>query len=294
MQLKRVCIWCFFSISIVLICIYYSLKSPLEFSLNNISSKHTYNMRWDMGNPSKEQEKILDQVSSQRFRYLGCSKKCYEFLSEDGLFVIKFFKQQQMKTQLFLNFFILPHELKLMREEIIARRTLERNRLFSSCQIAYERLPLQTNCIYLHLNPTTTLNRTLLIQASSGKFYTLKMDKVDFIIQRHADNILVHIMNLVTLKKENQAKEAISSVVDLIISAAMEGISSLNKKQKPLFGFSDNKAIYCSIENFQTSAPRHPNKQELIETTLELHNWLKRHYPELANHLQQEIEKKSL
>lgn len=294
MKLKKIFICSFFSFIIALICIYNSFKCPLEFSLKKITSKHTYNTRWDMGPPSKEQEKVLDQVCSQRFRFLRSTKKCYEFLSEDGIFVIKFFKQQQMKTQLFLNLFILPHELKLMREEIIARRTLERNRLFSSFQIAYERLPIQTNTLYLHLNPTTTLNRTLSIQASCGRSFIIEMDKAEFLIQKHADNILVHIMNLITLKKEKEAKTALSSLIDLIISCAAEGIDSLDKKQYPFFGFSDDKIIYCDIENFKSSASRFPDQQELYDATLDLYKCLTRHSPELANHLQKEIQKKTL
>lgn len=293
MQLKRIVTWSVLPIAITLFCIYHSQQPSLKFSLKKITSLHSYNTRWDLGNPSKEQEKILDDVSSQLFRYLGCTKNSYEFLSENGIFLIKFFKQKKMKTQLFLNFFMLPHELKLMREEIIARRTLERNRLFSSYLIACERLPLQTNTLYLHLNPTKMLNRTLSIKAPFGKFYTLEMDKVEFLIQKQSDNILIHITNLMAEGQEKESKEALSAVLDLIIFCAVEGIDFLDKKQKPLFGFSNHKPIYCNIGNFQPSVSRHPTAQELYNATLELRVWLKRHYPQLANHMQNEIKNKT-
>ena len=83
-------------------------------------------------------------------------------------------------------------------------------------------------------------------------------------------------------------------MIDLIISCAGQGIDSLDKKQYPFFGFSDGKIIYCDIENFKSSPSRFPDQQELYDATVDLYKCLTRHSPELANHLQKEIQKKTL
>ena len=74
------------------------IKRTKGFCLKKIVSYHEYHPKWDIGPLTSEQESLLNEISSQTFRYLGSGKECYAFESEDGKLVLKFFKQKQTGT----------------------------------------------------------------------------------------------------------------------------------------------------------------------------------------------------
>ena len=58
------------------------------FSVALIHSGLTFNPAWETAPASPE----LDPIFSQKFHYLGCGGQSFAFVSDDGQYVIKFFK----------------------------------------------------------------------------------------------------------------------------------------------------------------------------------------------------------
>ena len=269
------------------------VKRTKGFSVKKILSHHTYSPRWDFGNPTPEQTKLLDQISSEPFTLLGSGKECYAFVNESGTIVVKFFKQKHMCTQSILNYIPLAQHLKMLHQETITRRTHHRNRIFSSYQIAYEHLPFQTGILYLHLNKTTNLKRPILIIEPSGKKHTLELDNMEFLVQRRALPIFDIINILIQQNKVEIAKAAITSILNLITVRQNLGIGDDDINCERNLGLIDHQAVQIDIGEFFLTLPSSPTQSDFTNATNGLRLFLESHYPSLATYLKSEIDQKS-
>ncbi len=283
-----------FSFSLLLVLLVFTIATttyrPKGFTLQKILSKHPYNSRWDFGQPTEEQEALLDQVASQTFRYLGSGAECYAFLSEDGQIVIKLFKQKHMKTQIPFAGCPMPYEYKLMRDELISRRSAKRMKCFGSYQIAYERIKKYTGVLFLHLNHTTNINRSIRLITPKGKPYILDMDKLEFLIQKRADSVYIHIMELMDSGKVEEAKDAITSILDLLVNRSLSGVGDSDTDCEKNIGFINGEPVHIDVGEFYSMKPCFPSYQTFSAMTKDLRLWLNSHYPELIPHLDHAIE----
>jgi len=240
-----------------------------------------------------QQLQLLDQISGQPFHYLGSGKECYAFVSEDQQYVIKFFKQKHMRTQSLLDHFPLPYAIKRIRNETISKRSLLRNKIFSSYTIAYQNFSDETGLLFLHLNPTKTLNRSIDITTRDGKKHTLDMDKMEFLIQKRANLIFSQIDAFMNTNQIKEAKLAIGSILDLIIIRNQKGIGDDDINCERNLGLIGERAIQIDIGEFSLIPARYPPAEEFRCATYDLHKWLKNHHPTLADYLEKQIQKRS-
>ena len=59
-----------------------------------ISSNRQPNPAWDVHVLTDEEHRELDGALAQQYHYLACGNQAFAFLSEDGRYVLKFFKQK--------------------------------------------------------------------------------------------------------------------------------------------------------------------------------------------------------
>src|SRR3989304_3794415 len=60
-------------------------------------------VRWHFPAPSEEERIELKKTLSQPFTFLSKGNECYAFVSEDGQYVLKFFKHQIFSHYVFLQ-----------------------------------------------------------------------------------------------------------------------------------------------------------------------------------------------
>lgn len=75
------------------------------FTVGNITYALPYDSRWDIRDLNLAESKHLDYILSQNFKYLGKGCQSYVFASEDGQYVLKFFKFQRFRQREWLNHF---------------------------------------------------------------------------------------------------------------------------------------------------------------------------------------------
>ena len=271
---------------VILILVYLNcIKKPHGFSYQKIHSDYGYNARWDFGPPSQTQEKLLDELSCQSFTLLGSGKKCYAFVSVDGTTVIKFFKQKHLKNSYFLHRPPIPKPIQPFRNEILNKHNLKRHALYQSYQIAYERIFDQTGVLYLHLTKTKGLNRTIHLKTPHGKQLTLKLDNIEFLIQKRAFSILD------TMKQyPEKRKEIIVSIVDLIVQIAQKGIKTQMINCEEDLGFLEGKVIQIGGGKFYPSIRKPLTKEELQKQTLPIKKFLEKTDPNLLPYLEAQIQ----
>ena len=286
----------FFLLSFLIIAFFFTyfafLKRTKGFCLKKISSHHSYHPHWDTGPLTQVQQQILDQLTSNPCTYLSSGKECYVFESHDKKLVIKFFKQNHMKTKSFLtpieNF--LPPFLKIREQEKRWRHTYLRHKTFSSYWIAYHHLFDKTGVVYLHLNPTSYLNKNIKLILPNGQEKTLSLDTFEFLLQKRAQSVFDHLHAFLEKHEIQKAKEGICSILDLIIDLKIRGIENDDGNCRANLGFIDNQAILIDIGELHLRPPTYPKLEEFKRVTSDLSEFLQQNCPELLPFLKQQID----
>ena len=272
-----------FLISILLFAlIMVGCSRPKGFTKEKILSKHAYNAQWNTFPMHQEEAKQIQSILKQRFAYLSSGNHCYVFESEDHNYVIKFFKQNHMRTHSLCNYLppFIRHLLK--REEKNKRRQKERETSFTSYKIAYEYLKEETGVLYLHLNKTTHLRQTLKLIDQHNHFITLEADKMEFLIQKKALVGYKQIAIFLENKQEHEAFKAIESLLQIMIKRHRHGLFDCDLQIFKNFGFIGTQAIEIDVGEFQidpTQALSYKIIENLSETAQQIIEWVKQNYP---------------
>lgn len=262
------------------------------FSIGNISSDFAYNSRWQTSSLKKEEQAELDKVFSQAFYYMGKGCQSYVFLSEDGTYIIKFFKYQRFRTQPWLELFsFIPavHEYQLIKS---AKKINKLEGVFQSYKIAFEHLKPQSQLVYVHLNKSDHLNRKLVIYDKMGLKHELELDRFEFFVQRKATMLCPYIQDLMNQGREEEAKILLSRLIHLVVSEYQQGIADNDHALMQNTGVYNGAPIHVDIGQFVVNnQARNPSiyKQELFSKTYLLRAWLKEHYPQLLEDFETQL-----
>ncbi len=261
-----------------------TIKRTKGFSYKKIHSRYAYDSRWDFGPPNEKQRALLEKVTKKPFTLLGSGKECYAFVSADGETVIKFFKQKHMKTHYLLNYFPLSREIKMVRNEMLNRHKALRNKLYQSYQIAYQKLSEETSVLYLHLTKTKHLKLPIHLEYGGGKRLTLKLDDMEFLIQKRATPILDYLR-----AHPDKGKETIDAILTLLRTRRGKGVGDSDIDCRKNLGFLNGRAIQIDIGEFFPALPTLPDRQELELATLDLRAFLEENHPPLVSYLDDQI-----
>jgi len=245
------------------------------FTIATIHSQYPYNPNWEVQNPP------LPDVFDQRFTFLGSGGQCFAFLSEDGTYVLKFFKNRLNR--------VLPWQKgrKLKLEKKLSRD-------FASYKLAMEKLPEDTGLLYVHLNKTDSLQKRAHIVDKLGIEHQVDLDQVDFILQRRAEMTYPHLLQLVQNNDLAGAKEAIDSICHLIIGRCQKGIHDEDAKIHRNCGFIGNRAIIIDVGRFKEDPRRIDpavQRSDFAECTQKLNRYLEEISPELAQYFEENYAK---
>src|SRR3989304_2311781 len=88
-----------------------------KFRLSRIFSNLKFNPKWETAPLSLEKKAKIKQILSQKFTYLASGGQCFAFVSEDGNYILKFFKHHRRTLPAWFQALPLPQSLALKREE---------------------------------------------------------------------------------------------------------------------------------------------------------------------------------
>jgi hypothetical protein len=266
-------------------------KKTDGFALYKILSSFSYNPAWEV--PSDNTE-ALAGVLNQPFHYLAKGAQSYVFQSEDGKYVIKFFRLYHLRPPLWLSALNFPLPLQAYRLGKMIEKREELDKDFQSYRIACEEMKEETGLLYLHLNKTSHLKKMLTLYDKIGVVYHLDLDQMEFLVQKRADLVYPAIDALAKNEGAEAAKEAITSLVDLLVSRSEKGIFDKDPDLNTNFGFIGRTPIQIDIGRFRRqTAAREPEEKrnEIIRITDNFRQWLDANHPSLSEHLLGEIQK---
>ena len=263
------------------------------FALYKICSSLTYCPEWEVPPPTLEDSQEIAAILEQPYYYFAKGAQSYVFVSEDGKTVIKFFRIYHLQPPFWLKAVAFPLPLQSYQVKKMIDKKLELEKDFQSYKIAFEELKNETGLLYLHLNKTNHLKKSLTIYDKIGIAHQLDLDQVEFLIQKKASLVFPSITNLVKTEGIDAAKEAISALVQLLVYRCEKGIFDKDPDLNTNFGFLDKTPLQIDVGRFdweQRYRPLEDYRDEVIRITDNFSQWLTQNYPSLSEHLLKEIQ----
>lgn len=266
------------------------------FSMAFIHSDLAYNPAWETRPISQGTRAELENVFSQKFRYLDCGGQSFVFVSENNQYVIKFFKHRQFRKP--YSFFLrlpLPGVLELSRLRKLDRALFKLNRDFTSYKLAYEELQEETGLIYIHLNKEAELKQTLNIVDKIGIEHEIDLDKIEFVLQKRADQLYPHIDALMARGDLIGAKRTLHSILEVIVGRCKKGIFDEDPRIHNNLGLIGQRVIFIDVGRFVRDPERclpsvYMNDLRTI-INKRFRPWLEKCHPQLITDLDDEIDK---
>ncbi len=224
----------------------------LGFSVAKITSDFTYHPEWEVAAPLESEQKKMDEIFSQTFKYLGAGSQSYAFVSEDGKTVLKFFRMK--------------HEIFHLRDLWEGDRSQERKEnlfsIYASHKLAFEEMQEDAGLMYIHLNKTTDLNKKVKLIDKLHRSYVVDLDQVEFVVQERAELIFDRLQKLRSNKE--RMNEALTQVMDLVRRRIDKRIADHDKAVTHNFGFVGDRAIQLDVGRiFRGHKPK--DKDRILE-----------------------------
>lgn len=270
--------------------LYYFLTGG--FLVSNITSDFAYQPQWEVRPLNKNEKEEFANAIDQPFYYLGKGCQSYVFQSEDGKYVIKFFKYQRYRLRSWLNYSPPLPAIVKFRQEKIEKKWKKLDGFVKSWKIAFENLKDESGLIYVHLNKTNNLNKDLIIFDKIGQRHLVSLDQMEFCIQKKASMLCDTLLEYKEKGDITQAKQLIHSLLTMILGEYSRGLADNDHALMQNTGVALGQPVHIDVGQFVINEEiKQPSVfyQELFTKTYKFKNWLKEQYPELALYLDQEL-----
>lgn len=256
------------------------------FLLSDISIHLPYRVDWEIQPLDFQEKEVLDQAINQPYSYLGKGHQSYVFESHDQKYVIKFLKFQRMRFQPWWAEIPFPKLLNQWREKKLSARKEMLENCLRSWKLAFNEFKNEASIVYVHINKTDFLQKTLDISDKLGFKYQLDLDNSIFLIQRKAESLLVPaIDSLLEQGQKEKAEQLLQDFVRMLVSEYNRGLAEKELHVLRNTGVLNGRPIHVDNGRFEYDAEmKIPQKQtaELQRKTGELRQWLIVNHPELA------------
>lgn len=267
--------------------LYYAVTGG--FTMGNIESNLAPESKWEMPALAAFEREEAEKALDQPYHYLGKGCQAYVFASEDGNYVVKFFKYQRFRPQAWINLFSFIPAVEQYQLDKTQEKKEKLEKVFTSWKIAFETLRNETGVIYVHLNKGNDWKKSLTIRDKLGLMHQVDLDQTEFMLQRRAVMLKPAIDTLMAQKKNEEAELIIDRLLTMLLLEYARGYADNDHALMQNTGVLNGHPIHIDIGQFihndSVKAPK-VFKQELYDKTYDFHKWLKKHYPELGDHLE--------
>ncbi len=263
------------------------------FTISNISSDFAYQPDWEVAPLNDRESAEVSSALAQPYNYLGKGCQSYVFLSQDGQYVVKFFKYQRYRLQPWLRYFPPLPAMVQYRAEKKEKKWQKLNGFVKSWKVACDHLKNETGLVYVHLNKTHHLLTHLVIYDKMGKEHRVNLDDMEFCIQRHARMLCDVLLDYKKQQDDASARLLIDQLLALILSEYQRGLADKDHALMQNTGVVQNCPIHIDVGQFVKSEEiKDPAKykQELFTKTYRFKQWLAKHYPEMFQYLDGQLQ----
>lgn len=259
------------------------------FRLYKIQSTPAYDERWDISYTDEDLQQARKALS-QPYHYLAHGFQVYAFCSEDGQYILKFFRHQRLRLPDFvmaLPSFPLFDEWRKSRILSLSRR---QDYLFRSCKTSWDLARHETVMMMVHINLTDSLYPTVKLHDLLGNVYSIELDKYQFLLQRKGTLIKPTISAHMKNGEIHEAQRCLDRIFDLFVDCAKKGIADTDGAliRKDNLGFFGDRAIYIDGGKLMKRKGAITKKGFLrdIKRLNPLAKWLKEEHPKLLKYFE--------
>lgn len=235
-------------------------------------------------------EEAARVILKQPFHYLAKGCQAYCFLSDDGKYVLKFFKYQRYQTSPFLTpFTFIPSVKDYVKDR--QRHKLEKLEFFMQAWIiANDHLKEESGLVYVHLSKSQNLKQPIVFFDKMGFRHELQADDLEFLIQRTAEPL----KKVIAKSSTEETISLLDRLIDMLVYEYSQGIGDHDPALLQNTGVYDGKPFHIDVGQFYFN-PRFKEPkgyyQDLFNRTYEMREWLKRINPEAEKALALKLKK---
>jgi hypothetical protein len=262
------------------------------FGPTNITSNLPYNSRWNVTITPEDLEET-QQALSQSYHYLKSGSQSFVFISDDKKYILKFFKHKRWRLNPLFEHLPLPSSLDAKRERWKRKKQETVHSTFKSCMTSYQDFKKETGLLYLHLNPTSHLKRTLIVKDRIGFQHQIDLDSIQFLLQRKAIPTDKYLLSLKKCGDLEEAKKAIINLLHFTQRRAQKGYSDKDPHLIRNFGFIKEQVVEIDVGGFHRDPKKDLNyyyNYEIYRIQNKILPWLKKNYPELSSFTKKQIQ----
>lgn len=259
-----------------------------DFRLGNITFPLPYEKNWEITSPTVAEEKTLDAILAQSFVYLGKGAQSYVFASEDGKYVLKFFKFKHLHPSVFVNALPPIGPLKAYKEKQAARKERKLFGVFNSYKLAYDVDKEESGLIFMQLNTENNPERYVTIIDKIGIKRTIDLQKYPFVLQYKGESLRTVIGELLKEQDVDTAEKRLGQILDLYAQEYAKGVYDHDHGVMQNTGFIGDKSIHLDVgkllreENMRDKAHAKADA-ELVVRNINL--WMKKNYPQYSERI---------
>lgn len=257
------------------------------FTESNIHYEIPYDPRWDVAPLAEGDKKAVEKILAQDFHYLGKGCQSYVFASDDGQYVLKFFKYQRFKPQTWLDHFAFIPPVDSYRLRKIEKKKQKLNNVFASWKMAYEELQPETGVLYVHLNKVGGWDQKIHIYDKMGLKHELDLNSLEFMVQKKASMLCSELLKFKQKDDLASGKKLIDALLTLLLSEYDRGYADNDHALMQNTGVYQGKPIHIDVGQFvknPVAADPKVYRQELFSKMWKFRLWLRKEYPELADY----------
>lgn len=253
------------------------------FTIGNMTSDFVYHPEWETRPLTQDEHQTLDSAIDQSYSYLGKGCQAYVFQSQDGKYVIKFFKYQRFRLKPWESYLPSVSFIDSYRYQKLLKKQKKLENFLSSWVVAFDDLKSEAGLIYVHLNKSTNLKKMLLIRDKIGMEHQVDLDQYEFCVQKKAVMLSDALLRFKRENKLTEAKQLILRLIDLLVSDYKRGFRDNDPALMQNTGVVDGYPIYVDIGQLvKDEKIKNPEVyQPILKAKMqELDLWLQENYPE--------------
>lgn len=261
--------------------LYYRLTD--DFRLSNITHDLPQNVDWKIPSLNATEQEQLSAILQQPFHYIGKGAQSYAFASQDGEYVLKFFKFKHLKPAWYLHLLPSMGPLARYKQAVIEKKSRKLHSLFIGYALAYLENRDYSQLLYVHLTPTKTFKQTVTIIDKLGRAWGIQLDDVVFLVQRKGETLRSILKDQLDHQQIEEAKQTLSKVLDMYVAEYHRGLYDRDPGVMQNTGFIDGQAFHLDVGKLtKEDRMRQPDnyKKDLRIIVWKIDQWLQQAYPQ--------------
>lgn len=265
-----------------------------DFRLSNIVYEMPNHPEWEIPPLSDEQKSHVDAILSQKFYYIGKGAQAYAFGSDDGKYVIKFFKFKHLKPSWLVNSLPSIPPFNDYKKKLSSRKQRKLIGVFNGHKLAYDLDKENSGLIYIQLNPSHQ-HQMIRLYDKLGLERNFDLADIVYVIQEKGVTLKTLFSEILNKGDLYDIKHRIGQIFDLYLSEYKKGIFDHDHGVMHNTGFVGNKPIHMDVGKFHADKEfKNPEnyQPDLILIAEKMNDWFKIYYPQYSDQMTSAIEEK--